>query len=43
FFAVLSEYFFDNPILLAQVYQKVYEQLRDFYRQDPAALQNRNQ
>lgn len=43
FFAVLSEYFFDNPILLTQVHQKVYEQLRDFYRQDPAALQNRNQ
>ncbi len=41
FFAVLSEYFFDNPILLTQVYQKVYEQLRDFYRQDPAELQNR--
>lgn len=36
FFAVMSEHFFETPGLLAQEYQRVYEQLRQFYRQDPA-------
>lgn len=35
FFAVLSEYFFELPDLLRQVYPQVYRQLSLFYRQDP--------
>ncbi len=34
-FAVCSEAFFELPHLLAAEYPAVYEQLRDFYRQDP--------
>jgi MtfA peptidase len=37
FFAVASEGFFETPELLAPAYPAVYEQLRLFYRQDPAA------
>ena len=37
FFAVLSEYFFTEPALVREAYPAVYEQLRLFYRQDPAA------
>jgi Mlc titration factor MtfA (ptsG expression regulator) len=37
FFAVGSEAFFETPELLAPAYPAVYEQLRLFYRQDPAA------
>ena len=36
FFAVLSEYFFAEPLVVADDYPEVYEQLRLFYRQDPA-------
>ncbi|MDR2875722.1 MAG: zinc-dependent peptidase [Methylobacillus sp.] len=36
FFAVTSEYFFELPHLLKQLYPAVYEQMRLFYRQDPA-------
>lgn len=36
FFAVLSEYFFAEPGLVAAEYPAVFEQLRLFYRQDPA-------
>jgi len=36
FFAVLSEVFFVDPELLIDEYPAVYEQLRRFYRQDPA-------
>lgn len=36
FFAVASEAFFETPELLAPAYPAVYEQLRSFYRQDPA-------
>ncbi|MGE5094928.1 MAG: zinc-dependent peptidase [Betaproteobacteria bacterium] len=36
FFAVASEAFFETPELLAPAYPAVYEQLRQFYRQDPA-------
>jgi len=36
FFAVASEAFFETPELLAPAYPAVYEQLRTFYRQDPA-------
>jgi MtfA peptidase len=35
FFAVASEGFFETPELLAPAYPAVYEQLRNFYRQDP--------
>ncbi|HEY9104924.1 M90 family metallopeptidase [Chitinimonas sp.] len=35
FFAVLSEYFFELPHLLHTEYPAIYEQLRQFYRQDP--------
>ena len=37
FFAVASEAFFETPERLAPAYPAVYEQLRLFYRQDPAA------
>jgi MtfA peptidase len=37
FFAVASEGFFETPELLGPAYPAVYEQLRLFYRQDPAA------
>ncbi|MCO5096796.1 MAG: zinc-dependent peptidase [Rhodocyclaceae bacterium] len=37
FFAVTSEVFFEVPALLRAEYPAVYEQLRQFYRQDPAA------
>jgi hypothetical protein len=37
FFAVVSEYFFELPHLLHTVFPAVYEQLRQFYRQDPGA------
>lgn len=36
FFAVCSEYFFELPHVLIAHYPAVYEQLRQFYRQDPA-------
>lgn len=37
FFAVLSEYFFEQPALVEAEFPAVYEQLCAFYRQDPAA------
>lgn len=36
FFAVTSEYFFEQPALLKHIYPEVYAQMRLFYRQDPA-------
>lgn len=36
FFAVLSEYFFENPALLRDVLPLVHEQLARFYRQHPS-------
>ncbi|WP_455383205.1 M90 family metallopeptidase [Salinispira pacifica] len=36
FFAVVSETFFEQPWVLQQEYPEVYDQLRAFYRQDPA-------
>lgn len=36
FFAVASEAFFDDALELARGYPGVYQQLRAFYRQDPA-------
>jgi Mlc titration factor MtfA (ptsG expression regulator) len=37
FFAVVSEAFFETPALVRDQYPAVFEQLRQFYRQDPAA------
>ena len=37
FFAVLSEVFFAEPLLLRREYPEVYGQFAAFYRQDPAA------
>lgn len=37
FFAVLSEMFFERPDVLHGEYPEVYDQMRQFYRQDPAA------
>lgn len=37
FFAVMSEVFFESPAVIAEHYPAVYQQLRDFYRQDPLA------
>lgn len=37
FFAVVSESFFELPEAVLAAYPAVYEQLRQFYRQDPAA------
>lgn len=34
-FAVFSEYFFELPALLRREYPAVYDQMRQFYRQDP--------
>jgi Mlc titration factor MtfA (ptsG expression regulator) len=36
FFAVASEVFFEAPDLLLEDYPAVYEELRRYYRQDPA-------
>ncbi len=36
FFAVMSEAFFETPLVLREHYPEVYEQFRLFYRQDPA-------
>jgi Mlc titration factor MtfA (ptsG expression regulator) len=38
FFAVATETFFEEPVLLKQRHPKLYEELADFYRQDPAKL-----
>lgn len=37
FFAVATECFFDKPMQLARRHPRLYELLRDYYRQDPAA------
>ncbi len=37
FFAVLSEAFFETPRAVIDLYPRVYDQLRLFYRQDPVA------
>lgn len=37
FFAVLSEVFFERPVLLKRHYMAIYQQLCRYYRQDPAA------
>jgi Mlc titration factor MtfA (ptsG expression regulator) len=37
FFAVATECFFDRPVQLARRHAQLYEVLRDYYHQDPAA------
>lgn len=37
FFAVATECFFDRPVDLSQRHPRLYEVLRDYYHQDPAA------
>jgi MtfA peptidase len=41
FFAVLSEVFFADPLLLREDYPRLYRQFAAFYRQDPAARASR--
>ena len=38
FFAVVTEQFFDQPVPMRQHHPDLYQLLREFYRQDPAAL-----
>lgn len=38
FFAVATECFFEKPLPLERAYPALYEELRRFYRRDPAAL-----
>ena len=38
FFAVVTEYFFEKPVRLRRKHPELYEELRLFYNQDPAAL-----
>lgn len=38
FFAVATEYFFESPWQLRETHPQLYEQLRQFYHQDPAGL-----
>jgi Mlc titration factor MtfA (ptsG expression regulator) len=40
YFAVLSEVFFEHPNVLLQHYAAIYEQLRQYYRQDPLVRLN---
>jgi Mlc titration factor MtfA (ptsG expression regulator) len=37
FFAVVTEYFFEKSLQLKQRHPELYEELRRFYRQDPAS------
>jgi Mlc titration factor MtfA (ptsG expression regulator) len=37
FFAVVTEYFFEKPLQLKQRHPELYEELKRFYRQDPAS------
>lgn len=37
FFAVVSELFFERPAVLAEMHPTLYQELRDFYRCDPAS------
>ena len=41
FFAVVTETFFERPLLLRRHWADVYEAFRDYYRLDPATWGNR--
>ncbi len=43
FFAVVTECFFDQPVELRQEHPRLYELLKEFYRQDTAARLERRQ
>jgi MtfA peptidase len=38
FFAVATECFFEKPIQLRRVHPQLYEELKAYYRQDPASF-----
>ncbi len=38
FFAVITEFFFERPIELKVLHPELYEELKGFYRQDPASF-----
>ncbi|MGB0066813.1 MAG: zinc-dependent peptidase, partial [Isosphaeraceae bacterium] len=38
FFAVATECFFEKPIPLRRKHPQLYEELKAYYRQDPASL-----
>ncbi len=40
FFAVATECFFEMPVEMKALHSALYEQLKQYYRQDPAALMN---
>ena len=40
FFAVATESFFETPGELRRAYPRLYEELKRFYQQDPAALES---
>ena len=42
FFAVVTEHFFDQPQGLKEAEPELYDAFRTFYRQDPAALEQRS-
>ncbi len=42
FFAVITEYFFEQPQQLKQQHPELYEELKEYYRQDPAARRGFN-
>ena len=43
FFAVVTECFFEDPVAMRRIHPGLYEQMRLFYRQDPAELAERAQ
>lgn len=42
FFAVITEFFFERPVELRRRHPELYEELRKFYRQDPASFSESN-
>jgi Mlc titration factor MtfA (ptsG expression regulator) len=42
FFAVATETFFEKPLQLREKHPELYEQLREFYEQDPATWLGRS-
>ena len=42
FFAVATEFFFERPVEFRKKYPDLYEQLKNFYHQDPVELLDEN-
>jgi Mlc titration factor MtfA (ptsG expression regulator) len=42
FFAVATEFFFERPVELARLHPELYNELKNFYQQDPAELVHRD-